>query len=840
MRKNALKILILSFLINLTGGAILTFAQPTENTSSDLEQKEKIIKKRLVNESVEKIRFFYANKQYEKSVEECNNLEKIDPGNGTAIYYRNLAQMRQRKMDKDRETAIEVGLKPPPTPEPVEYSPSSPTELETTITTAKTQLAQQPLISEQTQPQVPGSISSSQVAPPPTTESQPSASVSSPTRTFLSRIPFLPADFFSSQKGKIIIGAGVGLAILIFIWTILSSRKKRKLAIQSIERLKIQAQKPEIQIEQKKLAPGELPPLEEISSLAETEKVGEEIGIFGSLSGFPGITSEQEKKPEEERISPKVMKPTTEPDEALSGLSVLDIQNVSELSIESQTPIKELPSTDAIEIEEAKPVRKVQPSPKDISLPKLDEIEIPGVESPEKEPSEIKSTAEKIPILEELEMPAIEIPLEEPEQKEVTPIEKEISVEKLPVGSQMTSIALEEEEKLDEKKKEKAKKPEAKAEVNIVQETPVNSLDLGDMGVPQIEVASSSPAIYNERESSSSSEKEESAPSLDDSIVLDSFLFDSSQGETGGKSSSEDSFASTSAEGLPSGITENLKTSSFDIESSETLDAPPISTEEAPPSESVEKKPRTPRIASADEDTRLIPTIGSKPPSKSEQSKPHPIEKKSPELPVIPSSEVEESIDISPELIKKAPKVTLEFHSSSRPTLKEKPESQREIKDFTPLEEDSSKQPFEKPASSDEKFSDFKFELETEATMGVIEKKSPPKGSEREIDFSEKEAKIDLDKLEIDESAEGESEDKEKIEIENREDKIVELSPNQVVDRNELLFKEQYKKGMAAFNKKEWKKAVHYLTIASAIRLNDADLKEKLRIAREERKKLSD
>ncbi|MBN1901356.1 hypothetical protein JW926_08550 [Candidatus Sumerlaeota bacterium] len=62
------------------------------------------------------------------------------------------------------------------------------------------------------------------------------------------------------------------------------------------------------------------------------------------------------------------------------------------------------------------------------------------------------------------------------------------------------------------------------------------------------------------------------------------------------------------------------------------------------------------------------------------------------------------------------------------------------------------------------------------------------------------------------------------------------LHRTQKQDRNEALFQEQFQKGIKAFDEEDWKKAVYYLTVASAIKPDNQELKDKLSIAREKKR----
>ena len=63
--------------------------------SVDLMQREQALLKRAVNQSIENLRRYYARKEYDKVLEECKNLEKLDPSNNIAVYYRSIAKMGQ-------------------------------------------------------------------------------------------------------------------------------------------------------------------------------------------------------------------------------------------------------------------------------------------------------------------------------------------------------------------------------------------------------------------------------------------------------------------------------------------------------------------------------------------------------------------------------------------------------------------------------------------------------------------------------------------------------------------------------------------------------------------------
>mgnify|MGYP006283403065 CR=1 FL=1 len=69
-------------------------------------------------------------------------------------------------------------------------------------------------------------------------------------------------------------------------------------------------------------------------------------------------------------------------------------------------------------------------------------------------------------------------------------------------------------------------------------------------------------------------------------------------------------------------------------------------------------------------------------------------------------------------------------------------------------------------------------------------------------------------------------------------DEQKESSPGKkkIEERNEALFSDQYKKGKEAFDNENWKKAVHYLTVASALKPDVKEIKDMLSRARREKR----
>jgi len=60
---------------------------------------------------------------------------------------------------------------------------------------------------------------------------------------------------------------------------------------------------------------------------------------------------------------------------------------------------------------------------------------------------------------------------------------------------------------------------------------------------------------------------------------------------------------------------------------------------------------------------------------------------------------------------------------------------------------------------------------------------------------------------------------------------------SQLDERSEKMFREQFDRAMKAFGEKNWKQAVHYLSIAAAIHPENTDVREKLREARDQKRK---
>lgn len=111
---------------------------------------------------------------------------------------------------------------------------------------------------------------------------------------------------------------------------------------------------------------------------------------------------------------------------------------------------------------------------------------------------------------------------------------------------------------------------------------------------------------------------------------------------------------------------------------------------------------------------------------------------------------------------------------------------------------------------------------ETQETKQPPEKEKPP--AEEEEVFE----KIDLQRL-----AEVTPEDKKTTPKET----IKPVEPEKLEQRQESLFQDQLRRGSEALEKGEWKKAIHYLTIALALKPDNKETKEKLQAARDGLKK---
>jgi hypothetical protein len=62
-------------------------------------------------------------------------------------------------------------------------------------------------------------------------------------------------------------------------------------------------------------------------------------------------------------------------------------------------------------------------------------------------------------------------------------------------------------------------------------------------------------------------------------------------------------------------------------------------------------------------------------------------------------------------------------------------------------------------------------------------------------------------------------------------------SGSQIDERSEKMFKEQYERAQRAVKDKNWRQAVHYLSIAAAIHPENEQVREQLKTARAEKRK---
>jgi hypothetical protein len=117
-------LLVISFL----SSPELLYGQPGID-KVDLGQKEKIAVKRAVDQIVVKLRHYYAMGDYDKVLEECDNLEKIEPKNAIGSYYRSLATKRKEEKAIEREIgpSPELGTTPVVTSGLATPSPVTPT-----------------------------------------------------------------------------------------------------------------------------------------------------------------------------------------------------------------------------------------------------------------------------------------------------------------------------------------------------------------------------------------------------------------------------------------------------------------------------------------------------------------------------------------------------------------------------------------------------------------------------------------------------------------------------------------------------------------------------------------
>lgn len=142
----------------------------------------------------------------------------------------------------------------------------------------------------------------------------------------------------------------------------------------------------------------------------------------------------------------------------------------------------------------------------------------------------------------------------------------------------------------------------------------------------------------------------------------------------------------------------------------------------------------------------------------------------------------------------------------------------------------------EKPAAE----SDVIAPDSSETLVASPEEKYDEEKNEEEREFLEKESEAG----ELDEEEEGGSFrhlDVGSLNVgEGKGESFEGSEQNKESHRNKALFNTQFKKGKEAFEKENWKKAVHYLTIAAAIRSDVPELKEMLSEARAKKREMKE
>ncbi len=722
--------------------------------TTDSEQKDKLIKKRMADESVEKIRFYYANQYYDKTIEECNNLEKLDPGNGISVYYKNLAELRLKKFEEDRKRAIELGQKPPELPKPQEYvKPISTTDSANgaNISTGQTTVVS----NSQTSP----SSSTSGIFPTSQSqESQPAQNVF-PASPELSPYDSGKKNFFTTGAGKIVIGFVILVVLAMIIWTILTSRKKRKLMLEAYQSLQMKQKQA---FESKKLEKTTSTIDSDIATdnLIEPDKkngLSEEISqikspeTLPSLSSFTLDTFEKDKfqSPKEEIDKTELSKEDM-PQNIITPLS--EFSPVVDQKLETSIG-KELKNLDYINISDDT-FNKTPEKSSSFGIPILDV----------KEPKNLGKEESKFSSITPLDM--IDIQSAE-KQNKIDDISLKV---KSQMGPAKESQGIESDITLDIPKENIHDKKDSSIK-------PIDFMDISIETPKEKSEESSSISPFDDKILFADSEPKNNNIPLNGGMALDDFLFDSAAEDSVDKKQDPINTSFTSTGISPLDLTDNFGTASLNVENDETVVGElPSSSETSSstltniPSESVSKIKEEIKISADDEDTKIITDIKSKQHisiDKNEKHPDHSIPK------VLPKSINEKEKNQNMNILESVPGLNLD--------------------------------------------------LETDATIGVSEKSTDEiKKESIKIDDDDKTLRIEPPALQKQMP---------------KEDIRIPLPTDKTADRNELLFNEQFKKGMTAFNKKDWKRAVHYLTIAAAIKPNDPDLKDKLNTARENRKK---
>jgi hypothetical protein len=389
--------------------------------SVDLTQQEQVLLQRAIEQSIENLRRYYAQEEYDKVLEECRNLEKLDPGNKIAFYYRSIAQMRQSQ--KPFEASL--GL---PSVEGVETSP--------TRAIAFPRLAPPPALSAIPQP---AETTYAGVAPARTEPIVPEEN--------LAERQAPRGQLAASQKGEIglrerlremmlhpaaryvMLGAGILVALFI-VFQIIQSRKKTRLAIEAAKaqmasRLEgatpAGLQKP----------PSLQPPVRDEEATEPGSPAGEMQPSMGLFTDVPGLTGSEEQEgirraateavgetiPAEPEEAAPQMSIETERERLASAIEGLHVptqpdeeESVGEVELgadeQAETPPKALfseedarPSSEQVEVGVQEKKDQVAPAPplllgeeeEEINEPegsmKLDEFLFEGAETPSAPPS---------------------------------------------------------------------------------------------------------------------------------------------------------------------------------------------------------------------------------------------------------------------------------------------------------------------------------------------------------------------------------------------------------------------------------------------------------------------
>ncbi len=788
--RHSLCVFVLMVLIGLLSQP--PFAQQeVENVAGD----EAVEKKRTVNLSVELIRLYYGRGQYAEVISECHKLEQIEPGNNVAKFYRARAETKM----------VEMGIKPPQAlPPPSQFTPIA----------ARTPSARAPgALPTQTPgsalPAFPGLSTPASapapepgfapVLPPPAGIETPGASVAAVTPTpvptpLATPTPYISSlalrgesavgekSFLSSNIGRLVLIGGGGvifLLVVVAIVILISAKRRHKTLRTHLERAKEEVEKTPV------------------ASLSVPSSVPSPSGILPEEpSQFPGEVPEIPGAP-----SPTISE-VPEIAEVVSSAS--DILPEAELEVPKE--VFEIPSIPSPAVSETPEIADIV-SPTPGVLPEA-KPELPDIPSPT-DYRDIEKPAGEIPP----DLPTLDVGPQTPppEGVELSPISFRPGVEG----------ATPETPPLTDTEPENVISP---GELPPFTEPPVTpspeplhvpASPTGSEPPPQPPTISIEEALgmgVSSREPPPSAETpEHKIPDAGGtSMDLDTFLFGQPEQDQ------EETILAT-----PSGETQKLPIAptSKSEQKVEREDFETLMFGGEAEQETVAVEPGTPpSTAPSDTEvyapyakTRILPTRESESPLPSVAG-----EKTADLIPPTPSLEEEVSKVKEKQTEKEAPSAK---EIPSPPPVKPPIIREKKLPPKTRTLADVDSGPHVERVMPGAEFGDATpLDLKTPAPSVSAE--------EAEGEFHG----VNLDSLQAISA--------ETLAHAGEKDKTTPPSRKKIEERSEALFNEEFKKGREAFEKGDWKKAVHYLTVASAIKPREPEVKKMLTIARKEKRKL--